>query len=356
VNEIVEASSVRVLAPLPEPRVAIAVRPGTMDDIPFIDALQKKHAKQVGFMPAKQLAGKIDAGHVLVAEANASADFADSADLKDEDEAHLNLRPSAQSADQRLGYVIGTDRYFKREDVGIIYHLNVAPGRQRGFVGATLLRAMFDGAAYGCRLFCCWCAQDIEANHFWESMGFVPLAYRAGSEKKSRVHIFWQKRIRAGDNETPWWFPSQTTGGSIREDRLVLPIPPGTHWSDAKPIVLPGAEEPKQIEGPKPKRDRKPAPAPARPSARTLGAPRLVGVSSPPAAAAELAKARAKGRERKPRRKNDPKLVAAARELRDRWLEQVNAGEYSLEAAGKYDVVRALPAAPSSLKALPHAA
>ena len=28
--------------------------------------------------------------------------------------------------------------------------------------------------------------------------------------------------------------------------------------------------------------------------------------------------------ERRPRVKNDPKLVAAARELRDRWLERVN--------------------------------
>jgi hypothetical protein len=136
--------------------------------------------------------------------------------------------------------VIGTDRYFKHDDVGIVYHLNVAPGKQRGFVGATLLKAMFDRAAYGCRLFCCWCAQDIEANRFGEAMGFVPLAYRAGSEKKSRVHIFWQKRIREGDRATPWWFPSQTTGGAMNAARIVLPIPPGTHWSDAKPMILPG--------------------------------------------------------------------------------------------------------------------
>ena len=34
--------------------------------------------------------------------------------------------------------------------------------------------------------------------------------------------------------------PSETSGGAVRENRVVLPIPPGTHWSDAKPIVLPG--------------------------------------------------------------------------------------------------------------------
>src|SRR5437879_9684500 len=90
---------------------------------------------------------------------------------------------------------------------------------------------------------CCWCAQDIEANYFWESHGFIPLAFRSGSRGKQRVHICWQRRIREGDTTTPYWFPAQTSAGSIREDRLVLPIPPGTHWRDVMPVVLPGAEE-----------------------------------------------------------------------------------------------------------------
>jgi len=38
--------------------------------------------------------------------------------------------------------------------------------------------------------------------------------------------------------------------------------------------------------------------------------------------------------------KNDPRLVAAARELRDRWLEQVNAGLYLPTGNAKYDVGR----------------
>ncbi len=151
-----------------------------------------------------------------------------------------------------MGYCIGNDQYFKRDDVGIIYQLNVLPGKQRGFIGASLLKAQFERSAWGCKLCCCWCAQDIAANHFWEAMGFVPLAFRAGSEKKSRMHIFWQKRIRAGDTTTPWWFPSKTAGGSIREDRIVLPIPPGTHWSSAKPLIFPGnPEESKQLPEPK---------------------------------------------------------------------------------------------------------
>src|SRR4051812_6861808 len=215
---------------IPIPQIDVSVREATLDDVAFIDELQKARRNQVGFMHRGTLEGKIKAREALVA---------------------------IDSRGERVGYVIGTDRYFKHDDVGIIYQLNVAPGKQRGFVGATLLKAMFDRAAYGCKLFCCWCAQDIEANRFWESMGFVPLAYRAGSEKKARVHIFWQKRIREGDRETPWWFPSQTTGGAIREDRLVLPIPPGTHWSDAKPVILPGAaptaDAPRKLPAPRTK-------------------------------------------------------------------------------------------------------
>ena len=48
----------------------------------------------------------------------------------------------------------------------------------------------------------------------------------------------------------------------------------------------------------------------------------------------------------KPKAKNDPKFVAAARELRDRWLEEVNAERYLPEASGKYEVSRRLPGSP----------
>ena len=331
--------------PLPAPRVPVTVRPATAADLPFIDALQKRHTHMVGWMPLRQLEGKVAAGQVLVAESMQN----DECRMMNEEQAG-NQPPSPSSfsihhsafciSPSPLGYAIAADRYMKREDVGIVYQLNVAPGARRGLVGAALLRAVFARAAYGCRLFCCWCAQDIEANHFWEAMGFVPLAYRAGSRGKGRTHVFWQRRIRAGDTTTPYWFPSQTGGGSIREDRLVLPIPPGTHWADAKPVVLPGsvdAEEKarKALPG---KAPRVQVLAPACPPRTSIasGGLRFAMPAAPPKEAAAKAK---RGPKRKV--KNDPKLVAAARELRDRWLEHVNAGGATLPSRGKYDV--ALP-------------
>jgi hypothetical protein len=46
----------------------------------------------------------------------------------------------------------------------------------------------------------------------------------------------------------------------------------------------------------------------------------------------------------KPKVKNDPKHIAAARELRDRWLERVNADLSLLVSQSKCDVSRELPA------------
>jgi ribosomal protein S18 acetylase RimI-like enzyme len=317
--------------PVPvSPRMMINIREGRPSDVYFLDRLQRKHTREVGWMPTKQFEGKIKLGHVLIAE----------------------------SAGRPIGYLIGNDRYFKRDDVGVIYQINVDPEFRRHLVAGSLLKAQFERSAYGCRLYCCWCAQDIAANRFWESMGFVPLAYRAGSEKKGRVHIFWQKRIVMGDTTTPWWFPSQTSGGSIREDRIVLPIPPGEHWSEVKSIILPGL----QLEGPKdagagPTHDaskeqlakrvkrpkRQPIPLPERRNGLWFEIP--LPEPKEPAAGTEGAGEAGRAVKKKPARekpKIDPQLVAVARELRDRWLERVNAGEFVPESAGCHEPAREL--------------
>ncbi len=74
-----------------------------------------------------------------------------------------------------------------------------------------------------------------------------------------------------------------------------------------------------------------------RPGAIVSGGLRFVSNSE----AAGVEKGAKAKREPKPKVKNDPKLVAAARELRDRWLEQVNREGFALPG-GKYDVSREL--------------
>lgn len=316
--------------PLPAPRVAMRVRVGTLDDLPFMDALQKAHSKQLGFFPRAQMEGYLNAGHVLVAEEAASG--------------------------ERLGYVASRDRYLKRDELGVIYQLCVAEAGRRKLVAATLLRDVFARSLYGCRLYCCWCAQDLAANRFWEALGFQPIAFRTGSRTKGakgkpRVHIFWQKRVR--DDVTPWWYPSETGGGAIRENRLVLPIPIGVRWDEVMPVVLPGEGEAggrlssdassSSASLPAPRKkgsEEKRDPAAASPS-KTLALSRPA-FEKPVEAPKPVEK---KPREKRPAAKHDPALVRKARELRDRWFEHVNDGAI-VAPAGKYALLA--PAADES--------
>ena len=361
----------------PEPRTPVHIRlaesegPGGERDLKFIDDLHKRHTHALGRWPLAQFRDYLKNGQVLIAET-----------------------PPPRTSEGKeipgvrgvpMGYIIGTDKYFKREDVGAIFQIAVRECDQRALIGAMLVKAMFERAAWGCRLFCCWCAQDLAANYFWESLGFVPLAFRTGSERAGRIHIFWQKRIREGDDKCPWWFPSQTTGGAIREGRLVLPIPPGTHWSDAKPMVVPGVpaiegedqrsevrDQKSEIGGdengqltadrcpltsePKKRRRRKRETEAERRARRSIIAGGFRLNDAPDVAAKEEQKPgaaiRRQAKKAKPKpkekRKYDPRYVDAARELCARYLEALQrdgAEDVLPNGAGKYDVSRGLPAA-----------
>jgi hypothetical protein len=89
--------------------------------------------------------------------------------------------------------------------------------------------------------------------------------------------------------------------------------------------------------------NRNPKPDTRKPSKRQfvrLGPP----PADTPADAVTIRVGEKPKREKKPRAKHDPKLVAAARELRDRWLERVNADPSMLVSSAKYDVSRSLEA------------
>ena len=333
----------------PLPEIGITTRLATMDDLPFIDGLQKMHSKQLGFFPRAQLEGYVRNGWVRIAEGQGSG--VRGLGSGDDDAVPSSLNPEPRPLNPvPLGYVASRDRYLKRDELGAIFQLCVVPGRQRGLIGATLLKSVFEASSYGCRLYCCWCAQDLAANHFWEAMGFTAIAFRTGSPVKgsrtrgkkgtARTHIFWQKRVRAGDVSTPWWFPSKTGGGALREDRIVLPIPPGVKWSDEMPVMLPTGEgeTPAIVDRREPTPRRKNPPR----AKETIGTPTITGgglrfVAPVPVTGEKVGEVVKKLPRKKA--KNDPRLEAAARELRDRWLDELNARPV-LPVETKYDVTR----------------
>src|SRR3954470_21586702 len=113
--------SVVMSAIIPIPRCAIAIRPATLGDVPFMDRLQKLHGKALGYFPTKQFEEYVTSGGVLIAEESTNP----------------------------LGYIISCDRYLKRDELGVIFQLCVAPGAQRKLVGAALVRDVFVRSAYG---------------------------------------------------------------------------------------------------------------------------------------------------------------------------------------------------------------
>ena len=147
-NEIIEARA------MPLPTTSVVIRPGTLDDVDFLDALQRKTTRQVGFMPRKQFEGKVAAGHVLIAEEGRGARGEGQVGDADSATPSSSLAPCPLPLSTRVGYLIGNDQYFKRDDVGIIYQMNVVPERRRSLVAATLLQAQFARSAYGCKLYC----------------------------------------------------------------------------------------------------------------------------------------------------------------------------------------------------------
>jgi hypothetical protein len=301
-NEIISQDAVVTKAiSLPNPKVQINVRLGTLDDLPNVDRLMKLNSKALAFLPTQALEGKVRLKELLVAHTS-TGEFA--------------------------GYLIGNDRYKSRDELGVIYHLCIEKKFRRMFVGAHLLKARFESSACGTKLYCCWCAQDLkEANRFYESMGFVPIAYRGGSTKRKRTHIFWQKRIRENDTTTPWWFPSETRGGLIDAARIALPIMPGVKWDDELPVLeLPEVDATEDEEVEPVVRAPKAVVKKRNPGGFYFGPPEVEKPVKP-----------------KPVKKVNPELARKARELRDKYLEQFNAQASQLApllSSGKYDVVR----------------
>jgi hypothetical protein len=125
-NHIDASSSTHPLTPAPahplitpQARQPINIRPAVPGDrdFAFVDALQKQHSKMLGFMHRQTLENYIEAGDLLIAET-----------------------PPPRAPDGRelpevhglpLGYCMGRDTYFKREDVGIIYQLVVGETQRR---------------------------------------------------------------------------------------------------------------------------------------------------------------------------------------------------------------------------------
>lgn len=328
------ASSAGLITPAAAPSLAIrashlVIRPGLSSDLAWVDQMQRVHAGKLGFLWAKALQKRLDDGTIRVAVDEQGTQF---------------------------GFVMWGEGYSGRDDVSICFQLAVAPAHHRRLIGASLVAAWIEALPFGMRLAVCWCAQDLPANNFWEAVGFQAMAWRTGSRTKQRPHIWWCRRVRV-DDQFPLWMPAKTHGGAIGEERLIVPILPGQHWSDALPSLMPkGKGETTLASGlPAVTQDEEdrvrraaghevaaprigyagpsgPEPEPPRAVVTKQGIKFIGGAKGPPPKGAK-AKQRVK-------RVHDPEMKRKLRDLRDRYLDALHSGRISLPSAQKWDVGR----------------
>jgi GNAT superfamily N-acetyltransferase len=192
-------------------RRAIPGPPGT-GDVLFLDHLQKKYAHQVGFLPMQALEANIERGNVSLALEN----------------------------DEPAAYLLGKGNYLRDPHFGILYQTAVSYDARRRLLGTALVQHYIDNMEPSARLIGLWCAQDIDANEFWNACGFEAIAARHGSRRKGRIHIFWVGRTPRGAGEE-LRYPRFTHGGLMRERREVFGLKPGDEY---KEVVLPELADP----------------------------------------------------------------------------------------------------------------
>lgn len=304
------------------------IREGGPSDLAWIDQMQKVHAGHLGFLWAKAIEKRLDEKTVRIAVDAQGIQFA---------------------------YIMWGEGYNGRDDVTICYQLAVAPAHFRRLIGASLVASWIESLPYGMRLAGCWCAQDLPANNFWEACGFQALAWRTGSRIKQRPHIWWCRRVRQ-DDAFPLWMPGKTQGGSIGEERLIIPIMPDQRWDDPVTTLMPSApgeettaaglpkvsaEDEARLkrltgsEAAKPQigyvgskaEDDTPRPVVTRQGIKFIG-----GAKAPPPGPRK--------KKVKVKRKYDPKLKRKVLDLRSRYLEALNSGQISLPVNQKWDVGR----------------
>src|SRR5688572_22596693 len=116
-GEVIESGQIARRADAPAyspivPRVGVAIRPGTITDLPFIDRMQKANGRALGFLPTKALEGKIKLGHVLVAERS------EQSGPPHPNPSTSRCAGSREGEGVRVGYLIAADRYQKRDEIG----------------------------------------------------------------------------------------------------------------------------------------------------------------------------------------------------------------------------------------------
>lgn len=126
----------------------------------FVTGLMEKNYEAVGFLPAPRVEAYFDAGQVLLQMEN----------------------------DEPCGYLIFGNGW----PILKVYQCCIQTDARRRDNAADLVRRLIDIArSRACYLITLWCADDLEANAFWQAMGFHFGGHRDNGNRRGRLHNRW---------------------------------------------------------------------------------------------------------------------------------------------------------------------
>jgi hypothetical protein len=142
------------------PHEAFVVRLATIEDLPFVMALQRKNRESLGGLPSPAIEERIVRGTLLLGELNAES----------------------------AGYLM----FDYRNDILRIPQACIQYDARRRHYGESLVGQMMNlyPNASEIRL---RVASDLDANVFWKSLGFVCVGTVAGGSRRNRLLNLWQK-------------------------------------------------------------------------------------------------------------------------------------------------------------------
>lgn len=152
------------------------IRVATVNDLKFVDHLQRKFANAVGFLPKVAIENLTQQGHVRIAMEN----------------------------DEGAGYILSRPRLGWQPKMRSITQACVAMDAQRRHHGIALLHQIeIESIAAGLLAIQACCAVGLESNDFWKAAGFVPVVHMTPQNVRGREIICWRKPLVG---RLPSWF------------------------------------------------------------------------------------------------------------------------------------------------------
>jgi GNAT superfamily N-acetyltransferase len=171
----------------PTPTVGVLSR-ATPADLAFVDSLQKKFGRSLGFLPTAALEKNLEAGNVDLCLENGDP----------------------------AGYLLCRPVLSWQPGLSSIVQAAVCMDAQRRHHGLALLLKVEERARErGQVAMQANCAVGVEANEFWAAAGFKPIAHLTPATKSQREIICWRKPLT---RKLPAWFttlPAKAGGRSL---------------------------------------------------------------------------------------------------------------------------------------------